>query len=209
MSQPKGAFFLSYYKRPEYLHMTLDSLKNQDYENIDFYIVEDSNPNTGLRNRIIDFFDSIKDKEYDFLMKGDADCIFPKDYITEMVKVLTNTDADILSPNVMPSNAAFTYGKEDKEKKGYRSAEIVGGLWMFRPSLIKDIYFERHELTGLTGATTLLQQIVTEKEPKVGWVSNVTVEDVGHWSGQHKEHIRSKEHYDYYKEVGRSVAWSV
>lgn len=208
MSKPKVAFFLSYYKRPEYLSMTLDSLKNQDYENIDFYIVEDNNPNTGLRNRIIDFFESIEGKEYDFLMKGDADCVFPVDYVSKIIEAFNNTDADILSANVKPSDAAFTYGKEDKEKKGYRPSEIVGGLWNFRPSLIKDMFFERHELTGLTGAVSLLRQIVTEKEPKIGWLPDITVQDVGHWSGQHKDHIRSKEHFEYSKEVGRAVAWS-
>lgn len=205
----KVAFFLSYYKRPEYLQKTLDSLKEQEYDNVDFYIVEDDNPNTGLRNRTIDFFESIRDKKYDVLMKGDADCIFPKDYIKEMVKYLNITDADILSANVEPSNAAFTYGKADKENKGYRPSEIVGGLWVFRKSLIEGMYFERHELKGLLGAVSLLRQIVTEKEPKVGWIKEVTVQDVGHWSGAHKEHVRSKEHFEYSKEVGRSVAWSV
>lgn len=209
MSQPKVALFLSYYKRPEYLKQTLESLQAQDYDNVDFYIVDDDNPNTGLRNRIIDFFDSVKDKDYDLLMKADADCIFPSDYITKIVDAFKNTDADILSANVKPSDAAFTYGKTDKDKKGYRPSEIVGGLWNFRPSLIKDMYFERHELKGLTGAVSLLRQIVTEKEPKIGWLPDITVEDVGHWSGMHKLHIRSKEHFDYSKEVGRSVAWNV
>lgn len=208
MSKPKVALFLAWYKRPEYLEMTLKSLQNQDYENIDFYIVEDNNPNTGLRNRIIDFFDSVKDKDYDFLMKVDADCVFPVDYVSNIIKAFNETDADILSANVKPSDAAFTYGKEDKEKKGYRPSEIVGGLWNFRPSLIKDMYFERHELNGLTGAISLLRQIVTEKEPKIGWLPNITVEDIGHWSGQHKLCVKSKEHFEYSKEVGRAVAWS-
>ena len=184
-------------------------MQAQDYDHVDFYIVDDDNPNTGLRNRIIDFFDSVKDKDYDLLMKADADCIFPSDYITKIVDAFKNTDADILSANVKPSDAAFTYGKTDKDKKGYRPSEIVGGLWNFRPSLIKDMYFERHELKGLTGAVSLLRQIVTEKEPKIGWLPDITVEDVGHWSGMHKLHIRSKEHFDYSKEVGRSVAWNV
>ena len=139
----------------------------------------------------------------------DNDCLVPKNWLNDILDVFEKTDVDILSPNVMPSNAAFTYGKDDKEGKGYRPAEIVGGLWCMKASLIKNIYFERHELNGLIGASTILQQIVTEKEPKVGWIANVTVEDMGHWSGCHKDHIKSKEHYDYSKEVGRSVAWSV
>jgi hypothetical protein len=125
-----------------------------------------------------------------------------------MLEVFSKTDADILSPNVEPSNAAFTYGKADTGQ-GYRPSEIVGGLWMMKYSLVKDMYFERHELNGLIGAVPLLRQIITEKEPKVGWVANVIVQDIGHWSGQHPEHIRSKEHFEYSKEVGRAVAWSV
>ena len=200
---------MSWYKRPEYLQQCIKYInESQEHTNVDFYIVEDNNPNTGLRNRIIDFFDSIKDKNYDVIMKMDSDCLVPKNYVDDMVRVLTTTDADILSPNVMPSNAAFTYGREDKEKKGYRPAQIVGGLWVMRYSLIKDMHFERHELNGLTGAVPLLRQIVTEKEPKIGWVPDVIVEDIGHWSGMHKDHIKSKEHFEYSKEVGRSVAWS-
>ncbi len=209
MSKPKVAFFMSWYRRPEYTERCIQSInESQEYPNVDFYIVEDNEPNTGLRNRIIDFFDSVRDKEYEVIMKMDNDCIVPKNYVDDMVNALLTTDADILSPNVMPSNAAFTYGREDKEKKGYRPAEIVGGLWCMRYSLVKDMYFERHELHGLAGAVPLLRQIVTEKEPKVGWLPDVVVEDVGHWSGMHESCIKNKDHYDYSKEVGRAVAWS-
>lgn len=206
----KIAIFMSWYKRPEYTQKCIQAINEaQEYPNCDFYVVEDNNPNTGLRNRIIDFFDSIKDKNYDFIVKIDNDCIYPKNWLNDMLEVFEKSDVDILSPNVKPSDAAFTYGKADKENKGYRPSDIVGGLWMMKYSLIKDIYFERHELNGLTGAVPLLRQIVTEKNPKIGWVTNVTVQDLGHWSGMHPEHIKSKEHFEYSKEVGRSVAWSV
>lgn len=209
MSSPKVAVFMSYYKRPEYTKKCIEALNSaQEYHNVDFYIVEDDNPNTGLRNRIIDFFDSIKDKDYDFIAKMDNDCLVPNNWLNDMLDVFARSDADILSPNVKPSDAAFTYGKADNENKGYRPAEIVGGLWMMKYSLIKDMYFERHELNGLTGAVPLLRQIVTEKEPKIGWVANVTVEDIGHWSGMHRLHIKSKEHEEYSKTVGRAIAWS-
>lgn len=209
MSKYKVAIFMSFYQRPEYTEKCIQAMnESQEYENVDFYIVEDANPNTGLRNRILDFFDSIKDKNYDIIAKMDNDCLVPKNWLNDMLAVFEKSDADILSPNVMPSNAAFTYGKPDKENKGYMPAEIVGGLWIMKYSLVKDMYFERHELNGLIGAVPLLRQIVTEKEPKIGWVPNVIVEDIGHWSGQHELCIKSKEHFDYSKEVGRSVAWS-
>lgn len=207
--QPKVAFFMSWYKRPEYTEKCIQAINEaQEYPNVDFYIIEDDNPNTGLRNRIIDFFESIKDKDYDLIVKMDNDCLVPKNWLNDMISVFSNTDADILSPNVMPSNAAFTYGKTDYNNKGYMPSEIVGGLWVFRPSLIKDMYFERHDLHGLMGAIPLLRQIITEKEPNIGWVPNVIVQDVGHWSGQHELCIKSKDHFEYSKEVGRSVAWS-
>lgn len=199
---------MSHYHRPEYTKKCIDALNTaQIYENVDFYIVEDAIPNTGLRNRIIDFFESIEGKEYDFIAKMDNDCLVPKNWLNDILAVFAKSDADILSPNVMPSNAAFTYGKYDNGQ-GYRPSEIVGGLWFMKYSLIKDMYFERHELRGLTGAVPLLRQIVTEKEPKIGWVPDVIVEDMGHWSGQHSGCIKSKEHYEYSKEVGRAVAWS-
>lgn len=203
------AIFMSHYQRPEYTKHCIDALNQaQEYPHADFYIVEDINPNTGLRNRIIDFFDSIKGRQYDFIAKMDNDCLVPKNWMNDMLAVFARSDADILSPNVMPSNAAFTYGKADTEHKGYRPSEIVGGLWFMKYSLIKDMYFERHELNGLTGAVPLLRQIVTEKEPKIGWVAEVVVQDMGHWSGQHKLCIKTKDYERYSKEVGRAIAWT-
>jgi hypothetical protein len=204
----KTAVFMSHYLRPEYTFKCIQAINNaQEYPNTDFYIVEDSNPNTGLRNRILDFFDSIKDKDYDFIAKMDNDCIVPTNWLNDILEVFEKSDADILSPNVMPSNAAFTYGKDDKNCL-YRPASIVGGLWVMKYSLIKDMVFERHELNGLTGATTILRQIATENDPKIGWVADVTVQDMGHWSGMSPFHIKSKSHEEYSKEVGRSIAWS-
>lgn len=200
---------MSHYKRPEYTEMAIAALKDaQEYHNTDVFIVEDDNPNLGLRTRIIDFFDTVREGEYDIIAKMDNDCLVPKNWLNDIVKVMQNSDADILSPNVMPSNAAFTYGKDDIDKKGYRPAEIVGGLWVMKASLIEDMYFERHPTNGLMGAISILKQICVEKEPKIGWVADVIVEDVGHWTGKHKLHIKTKDHEMYSKEVGRQLAWS-
>lgn len=207
MSLPKTCVFMSHYQRPEYTQMAIKALQEaQEYDEL--VIVDDNEENVGLRNRIIDFFDYVKTRDFDVIAKMDNDCIVPKNWLNDMLKVMVNSDADILSPNVVPSNAAFTYGRDDKDGKGYRPAEIVGGLWVMKTSLIKDMYFERHPTEGLTGAISILKQIVTEKEPKVGWVADVTVEDVGHWSGKHKLHLKSKEHEMYSKSVGRQIAWS-
>lgn len=209
MSKPKVAFFMSWYKRPEYVDMTLKSLKeSQEYDNVHFYIVEDDNPNLGLRQRIINFFDEVRGKGYDYLIKMDGDCIVPNNYINDMVAKMQSSGADMLSPNVMPSNAAMNFGKEDLEGLGYRPSDIIGGLWCMKASLIEDMYFESHPTNGLTGSISLLKQICVEKEPKIGWVTEIVVEDVGHWSGRHALHIKTKEHEMYSKEVGRQVAWS-
>lgn len=208
MQDLKIAVLLSHYRRPEYTQKCLDALyAAQDYTNVDLQIVEDENPNKGLRERIIDFFDYVKVGDFDIIAKMDNDCLVPKNWLNDMVERLYNTDADILSPNVEPSNAAFTYGRDDIHNKGYRPAEIVGGLWVMKADLIKDMYFERVGTEGLTGAISILKQIVTEKEPIVGWVAEVVVEDAGHWSGKSKFHVKSKEHELYSKQVGRQIAW--
>lgn len=179
---------------------------SQSYENVDFFVINDEEPNIGLRNRIIDFFNEVRGK-YDILAKMDNDCVVPKNWLNDILQVFKDTDVDILSPNVMPSNAAFTYGKR-VEGLPYMPSEIVGGLWVMKASLIKDMYFEEHPTNGLIGAISILKQICTENEVKIGWVPNVVVEDIGHWSGEHPEHIKSMEHEFYSKEVGREIAWS-
>lgn len=205
---PRVAVFMAYYKRPEYTEKAVKAIEDaQEYTNVDFFFVEDDNPNIGLRNRIIDFFDFIKDKEYDIICKTDNDCCVPKNWLNDILKVFSETDVDILSPNVMPSNAAFSYGKKVPGLP-YMPAEIVGGLWCMRTKLLDNIYFERHDTGGLVGAIPILRQIVTEKEPKIGWLPDVIVQDIGHWSGAHTEHIKSKDHEFYSKEVGRQINWS-
>ena len=77
-----------------------------------------------------------------------------------------------------------------------------------RPELIHDIDFAMYDLYGIKGAYSLIKQIIDEKEPKVGWVDNVIVQDMGHWSGHHPDHIKTPEHAEYYHEVGRKTTWA-
>ena len=227
--QLKIAILLSAHKRPEYTKKCIASLEACIKPcDVFFYLVDDgsgdfttcslveaklhnavftySEPN-GLRNRCIEFFEYVKQRDFDFIGKIDNDCVVPENWITRLLDVFEKSDVGILSPNVTPSNAAYQYGKEDKEGNGYLPAEIVGGLWFMRSELINDMQFEKHDTNGLTGATTLLRQIVTEKEPKIGWVPDVIVQDIGHWSGKHPEHIKTVEHEVYSKTVGRPIAW--
>lgn len=223
----RRAVLVPCYKRPEYTMKCIVSLeRSQEYVDTDFYLIDDgSNDGTyeilsdaklnsivitraessGLRNTIIDFFELIKNEKYEYIAKMDNDCIVPKNWLNDLINVLETTDADIVSPNVMPSNAAFHYGTDSN--KGYRPSEFVGGLWCMKAKLIKDVYFERFSPNGISGAHNLLKQIVVENEAKVGWVPEVVVDDIGHWSGTHPEHIKSEDHRIYSAEIGRGVSW--
>lgn len=216
------------FKRPEYTAKCIKALEEaQDYHDVMFYLVDDGSqdgtheilkesklPNKyvvenketeGLRNIIINFFGYAR--QFDHMVKMDNDCKVPKNWLHTIISHLNDGKADILSPNVIPSNAAFKYGKDDTENLGYRPSKIVGGLWAMRSSLIEDIYFEKFVVRGIRGAFPLLNQIIMEKEPKIGWLTDVTVEDMGHWSGDHPENIKSEEHKAYSAWVGRDVAW--
>lgn len=182
-------------------------LKNAEFEKKEVVIREESK---GLRKTIIDFFEFVrKDPErFDYISKVDNDCLVPNNWLNDIIQKLETTDADILSPNVHPSNAAYQFGWEDPFNKGYRAAKFVGGLWTMKASLIKDIHFEDIEMQGIKGAIPLLKQIIIENSARVGWLTNVIFDDLGHWSGKHPEHIASKEHEEYSKLVGRPIAWS-
>lgn len=162
--------------------------------------------NRGLRS-VIQTFMSVLSYNHDIIAKIDNDCIVPPDYLVKMLDKFYTTDADILSPNVTPSNASYKYGRDDDSAHGYRPSHIVGGLWMMKREMIDGLEFDYHDVIGIKGAFNILYQIVVEKNPKVGWLTDVVVDDLGHWSGMHPDNIKSEEHLNYYHEVGRSVTW--
>lgn len=223
----KTAVVIPCFKRPEYTKLCLEYLeKSQVYKDVDFYIFDDgSNDGTfeiiqssklpitvfqnkdsiGLRNVLINFFNIVKDKDYDFLAKMDNDCLVPANWLDDLEYILSTHDFDILSPNVLPSNAAFLYGKEGHP---VRPAVTVGGLWFMKAQMINGMDFEAFAPNGINGAFNLLKQIIAEKEARCGWVPDVTVQDIGHWSGEHPLHIKSKEHEEYSAYVGRPISWT-
>lgn len=225
---PKIAVLVPCYKRPEYTKLCLAALESaQDYKDTTFHLYDDgsldktdqllelaslpkethiSTTNNGLRSVLLDFIVT-QSKGADIITVVGNDCLMPKNWLDKLVYKLTTTDADIISPNVMPSNAAFKWGRDDKKGLGYRPAMTVGGLWMMRRDFIEDMYFEQVGTRGIIGAFQVLKQIISEKSPKVGWIEEVTVEDIGHWSGLHKQHIKSMEHKKYSAEIGRPIAW--
>jgi hypothetical protein len=144
------------------------------------------------------------------MVKMDNDCLVPKDWLSQIEYFLRTGWVDIVSPNVEPSNAAYFYGqKENVEQPGIRPSKIVGGLWAMKTGLLDGITFEKYGTSGIRGAFALLNQIILEKEPRVGWLPEVIVQDMGHFSGTHPDHIASEEHQSYSVEVGRKVAWTV
>lgn len=214
------------YKRPEYTEKCIRALeKAQEYVDTLFYLVDDgSNDSTesilrasslpsyvvvnkehkGLRDTLIDFFSF--SKKFKFAFKIDNDCVVPKNWLTLMKNILNEGQVDILSPNVYPSDAANKYGTP-VFGLNYIPSRIVGGLWSMKTDLYKDIDFEHIETFGIKGAFNLLNQIIVEKEPVVGWLPTVVVQDIGHFSGKHPDHIKSEDHLNYSIEVGRPVSW--
>jgi len=221
------AILLPAFKRPEYTAKCIWSLEQaQAYERATFYLVDDGSDdetaqifqqaripkklivhpeNIGLRNVILNFFEEVQGK-YAYLIKLDNDVKVPANWLTDIMKVLETSDADILSPNVRPSHAAYKHGSEVSGKP-YRPSTHVGGLWAMKAHLPENIYFDKPNVPGITAAFNVLLQIIREKEPVVGWLTSVTMEDMGHWSGSHDEHIASEEHREYSARVGRRVAW--
>lgn len=225
----KTAILLPAYKRPEYTQKCVRALEDaQEYPETLFMLVDDGSndataeifvkselpknvvihyENRGLRNVLIDFIEWVRLGDFELLGVIGNDCVVPKDWLTTIERHFRITTADILSPNVFPSNAAFKFGKEDTEGLGYRPSKIVGGLWYMRRDMIEGISFDRFEVRGIKGAFNILDRIIIEKDPKIGWVTDVVVQDLGHWSGQHPEHIKSEPHRQYYEEVGRRIVW--
>lgn len=223
----KTAVLVPCYRRPEYTKMCIEALeKAQAYPEATFFLVDDgsndgtreileaanlpkvviSNEHTiGLRSVITDFFRRTKD--FDVIVKIDNDCEVPADWLNKLVHFVANDIVQIVSPNVVPSDAAHKLGT-DMGIENILVSTHVGGLWCMKRSLLEGIEFEEIQTDGITGAFPLLRQIIIEKEPLIGWATNVTVEDIGHYSGAHPKHIKSQEHLDYSHEVGRAVAWA-
>lgn len=226
----RTAVLIPCYRRPEYTRKCLDALvASQPYNDVTFYLYDDgscdgtatlltnfplknkvlvlSAESRGLRNIIIDFFERVRGEGYDYLAKMDNDCVVPHNWLDDLIYALETESYDIVSPNVYPSNAAYNLGKNNGTLVW--PATHVGGLWCMRASLLNDISFEKFAPNGITGAFNIIKQIIAETDAKTGWVPKVTVDDLGHWSGQHPDHIKSEEHLKYSAEVGRPVSWTM
>jgi len=222
----KIAILVPSYKRQEYTLKCIKALEEaQEYPNVTFFLVDDGSEdgtedilrhanlnrevtihykNMGLRNVLIDFIEWAKLKDFDIMGVIGNDCIVPKNWLNDLLSIFKESDVQVLSPNVFPSNAAYRYGRK-VEGLPYLPSQIVGGLWFMYVDLVKEIDFTKHDVRGIKGAFNILRQIIIEKDPKIGWLPNVVVQDLGHWSGMHPEYIKSKEHLQYYEEIGRNT----
>lgn len=217
------------FKRPEYAYACIEALEQaQKYENVKFHLYDDFSDdgtdeilsqadldknvtinakNFGLRNILIDFIGKVEPTTR-YIAKVDNDVMMPKNWLNDLMAIMERNDVDILSPNVCPSNAAEHLGEPDLDNKGFMYSHHVGGLWFMKRRLLDDMTFERYDaVNGINGAFEILNQIILEKEPKVGWVPSVVAQDIGHWSGTHPLCIKSEEHRDYYAYVKRKVSW--
>jgi len=225
----RTAILVPCYRRPEYTAKCLKALEGaQAYPQATFLLVDDGSGdgtdqlllgaslpkevivrdgNLGLRATLIEFIAWALEHSVDLLGVIGNDCLMPAGWLDQLESAFETTDADILSPNVLPSNAAYIYGAEDVRHRGYRPARIVGGLWFMRRAVAEAVTFEPAALRGISGAMNVLHRIILEKEPKVGWLPEIAVQDLGHWSGEHPDHIKSEAHRAYASEVGRRIAW--
>ena len=228
---PKVSVLIPCYKRHEYTKKCLDKLReNTKLEDVEFFLVDDGSddekktsdllrifaarvPNThvivndenmGLRDVIIDFFERA---EGEYLCKIDNDCLVPKGWLKGLLKVHEETDVEILSPNVEPSNAGLRNGVLEGGYLRVDSPGKMGGLWIMRRDLIENCYFEKTGNGGIGLAHAIIELIYTQTDCNAGWTDKVTLQDIGHWSGIHPDHIKSEDHYIYSAEVGRGVAW--
>lgn len=216
------------YRRPEYTEQCIKALEQaQEYPNTLFHLWDDGSQdgtdkiltksvlnkrvvvneeNKGLRNVLINFIE-LSSSQTDFICVVGNDCLMPKNWMNDILDVFAKSDADILSPDVNPSHAALRMGRPD-DGRGYMPSDYVGGLWFMKRSLVEGMSFERYGTSlGIRGAFEVLNQVILEKEPKIGWVPSVVVEDIGHWSGTHPLCIKSEDHKQYYAEIGRKVSF--
>lgn len=225
----KTLVFLSAYKRPEYTKMCLDTLaKAQDYPDTKFYLVDDGSDDgtyeyiqkfphekeviyhpysIGLRNTIIEFFQYVRATDPTYISKVDNDCLVPDGWLNNLLNIMDQAGADIISPNVSETNAAYKFGKNKFKRGDFIPSDIVGGVWTMKASMINNLIFEESGTSGIRGAFNIINQICTAKDPVIGWTDKVTFQDVGHLSGTHPLHIKSEDHRVYSAEVGRPIQW--
>ena len=109
-------------------------------------------------------------------------------------------EIDAISPAVSQSNAKNLL--LEKDKRPYRPARFLGGVWLTKASKIA----QARSFTSAGGQGIWGGNILSEcgAIKTFGWSTEFVAQDVGYRGGSHKNHIKSKEHRAYSKEVGRN-----
>jgi len=223
--------FLSCYKRIKYTEYVLDNIdKNTKYENVQFYLVDDGSkdgtynllwrfkqkrPNTiiktydkneGLRVRLLEFFENTT---ADYLAKIDNDCLFDEGWLEKLLEIKKKSGIDLLAPDEIQAKAAKKYGIFDLKTNCYlpkHKRSAVGGLWIFKRDLLKNVKFQQYKSYGIVKAWNLLLELRHQTGCSMAWTTEVKFEHLGHRTNFHKLSIEADDyHAGYMKSIGRSL----
>jgi len=224
--------FLACYKRIKYTNYILNNMdKNTCYENVQFYLIDDGSndgtdvllrqfkekrPNTvvkiydkneGLRVRLLEFFENAT---ADYLVKIDSDCLFSKGWLEKLLEIKKKSGIDLLAPDEIQANAARKSGVFDSETNCYilksSSSKAVGGLWIFKRDLLKNVKFQQFKSYGIVKAWNILLELRYQTGCSMAWTTEVAFNHLGHRTNFHELSIVTDEyHAGYMKSIGRSL----
>jgi len=223
--------FLACYKREKYTECVLKNLhENTSYKNVNFYLVDDGSndgtdellrqfkekrPNTivkiydkneGLRVRLLEFFENAT---ADYLAKIDNDCLFSKEWLEKLLEIKKKSGIDLLAPDEIQANAAKRLGIYDSETNCYvlkSRSKAVGGLWVFKRDLLKNVKFQQCKSYGITKAWNILLELKHQTGCSMAWTTEVSFEHLGHRTNFHELSIKTDKYYaGYMKSIGRSL----
>jgi glycosyltransferase involved in cell wall biosynthesis len=120
INQPLVSVCMAHYNRPHYLRMALDSLKSQDYKNIQVIVADDGSTASGVQQELDILEKEIADRNWkilrlphrnvgatrsaaaaaatgDFILFMDDDNFAHPHEISTMIKIVHNTSADIVT----------------------------------------------------------------------------------------------------------------
>lgn len=179
----------------EYLEKCINPFLG-DYSNFTVQCIHQ--PHKGLRAAILLGLRACTGR---YIQKNDNDCLLPVGWFTFATKILEEIDA--ISPAVSQSNAKNLL--LEKDKRPYRPASFLGGVWLTKASKIAPAKsFTSAGGNGIWGGN-ILTECRTIKT--FGWATGFVAQDIGYQKGTHKFHIKSEEHRKYSREVGRKVDW--
>jgi len=221
------SMFVPCYKRWEYTKMFLEhhiELLKKETFTFQVVMVDDGNTKEYLEKAIYPFLGTYPNFEVQcvnqahkglraavllglractgkYIQKNDNDCLLPEGWFGFATKILDKIDA--ISPAVSQSNAKNLL--LEKDFRPYRPANFLGGVWLARASKLAHARsLKRITEKGIEGGNILSECPAIKT---YGWSTQFVAQDVGYRVGTHPGHIKSEEHRQYSREVGRKVTW--